>query len=220
MKRLILLAMAMFLATASQAAITWFTDRTVWTTAIGAVTYNETFSGFTVDTDFKPVAVAINGGSLSVEGIDTTNFRNIIDVPAFAFTDNNGTNHVSGYVNAAETNSPGRQIRNTLAFAHDAYGFETWGAASGERVTVEAYNGATLLSSFNITNNGSGIFTGFVASGGDFATSVRYRSTNVTAGSGGEGFGMDNLAGRAVPEPASMAVLGLGVAALLRRRRR
>lgn len=218
MKKFTLVIAAGSLVAASQAAITWYSDRAMWNAAVGASSFSEDFSGFAVDTEFRTVGVAIAGGTIQAEGVDTTNFRNLVDVPPLAFTDNNGTANGSMYVNAAEGTAPGRQVRLTFSATNQAFGFETWGAASGERVTVEAYNGAALIGSFDIANNGAGIFTGYQLTGPDVATSVRWRSTNLTVGTGGEGFGMDNLAGVVVPEPASIVGLAIGAVLLLRRR--
>lgn len=220
MQKLMLVVVATSVVAASQSAITWYSDRTLWNAAVGATSFSEDFSSFGVDTEFRTVGVGIAGGTIQAEGVDTTNFRNLVDVPPLGFTDNNGTANASSYVNAAEGTAPGRQIRLTFSAINQAFGFETWGAASGERVTVEAYNGAVLVGSFDITNNGNGIFTGYHLTGSDVATSVRWRSTNVTVGTGGEGFGMDNLAGVVVPEPASVIGLALGALLLLRRRTR
>jgi hypothetical protein len=157
---------------------------------------------------------------LGVEGSDPTNFRNLVDVPPLAFVDNNGTSNSSTYVNHDDPASgdPGRQVRWVFADVNLAFGFETWGAASGERVTVEVYNGAVMLGSSDITNNGNGIFLGYELTAGDVATSVRWRSTNLTVGTGGEGFGMDNMAGVAVPEPGTLIGFAVGGALLLLRR--
>lgn len=206
-------------AGSARGALVFYTDRATWEAAAGAASFTEDFSGFTDDTPFRTSAVALNGMSIVQEG--TGSFRNEVDVVPTVYTDNNGTNNASTFVNFPEGGDPGTQVRITFNQANGAFGFETWNAASGEGAVLDVYDGATLLGSHGLAG-GDGAFLGYILSGGDSATSVLFVSASLSAGSGGEGFGLDNLAGvNAVPEPSALAiaigVLGLSLAGARRR---
>ena len=205
-KRTSVIAALLCAAAASQASISWFTTLGGWNGSAGATSFTENFSGFVTDTQFRTGAVGINGGSIAQEGTNASNFRNLIDVSPFDFTDNNGTAHASMLTNSGVTT-----VRMTFANALSAFGFETWIGQPLEGASVDVYNGATLLGSFDISNV-DGSFTGFVLDGGDTATSIVWRSTTFVDGPGGEGFGLDNLVGvnamNPVPEPFTMVLLG------------
>jgi len=206
-----------FLAGSAQAGVVWFTDRSAWEAAAGALTFSENFSGFRTDQSFQTSAVALNGMSIQQEG--PGDFRNSVDVTPLGFTDNNGTAHASMFTDAGATS-----VRIAFDSINAAFGGESWSAASGERARMQIFSGATLLGSNDLAN-ADGAFLGYVLTGGDTATSVLFTSINNTPGSGGEGFGYDNLAGRAaggaaVPLPGSAALLALGLGAMVSVRRR
>jgi hypothetical protein len=221
MNKIVFVGVLAATATLSHAVITFFNNQASWQAAAGSLTFSEDFSGFGSDTLFRSSAVAINGGMLGQEGFDQA-FRNLVDVNPQGFSDNNGTNNASMYTNASDNgNPPATNVRLTFTSLNHAFGFSTWGAASGEVAAIDVYNGASLLGSISLTD-GSGAFTGFVLDGGDVATSVVWRSVNTVAGTTGEGFGMDDLVGVSgdpVPEPFTMA-LGIGALALALKRKR
>lgn len=100
-----------------------------------------------------------------------------------------------------------------------AVGFDLASGFDGGPVTVEVFNGGTLLDSTVVTVPDQTIFTGFIGvSGVGPITSVRVSPIL------GEFILIDNLAyGNVVPEPSSIALVGLGGLSLvgyaIRRRR-
>jgi hypothetical protein len=184
------------LASGAQGAIVVYTTLANWQAAVGPADIAEDFSGFTVDTDFKPAAVAINGGTIGQVGTNTAAFRNLIDVPPLAFTDNNGTTHASSFTNFDEPTFPKINVELVFTTPVSAYGWQTWGAASGEMVDVDVVDtGGTVLATIQLAN-GLGDFRGFNATAGEQIGKLVFRSRNLTLGQGGEGFGLDNLIGK------------------------
>lgn len=187
-------------------AVVFFTDRTVFLTATGTPSFTEDFQGFTSDASFRTAPLTIGGGVIQQEGLNAANFRNFVDVAPFDLTDNNGTNHASLFVDFPEGASPGTQVRLTFASPNLAFGSDTSQGTIAEGAVLEVFNGAVLLGSQPVSNTASA-FLGYSLTGGDVATSVRFRSASLTPGNTGEGFSIDNLLGvdarngLAVPEP-------------------
>jgi hypothetical protein len=216
-------AVALAFTVNANAGVIFFTDEAAWNAAAGAPSFTENFSSFAADTSFRTTPVALNGMTISQEGVNTDSFRNTVDVPPLDFPDNNGTAHSSTFTEG----DAGTQVRIMFDALNSAFAFETWEAASGEGAILEVFAGGSLLGSRALTD-GSGDFLGYVLDGGDTATSVLFRSITSNSSSGGEGFGLDNLVGvnalpsASVPEPGSLALLGvaLGAFGLSRRRKK
>ncbi len=205
-------AVAWGAASPAQAGILFFTDRPTWEAAAGPLGFAEDFSGFAQDASFRTTPVALNG--MTIQQLGTGSFRNIVDAGSveedFDFTEHNGTSHGSLFTNA---DGAGVRVQILFDLPNVAFGFESWIAHDTEGALLEVFDGASLLGSQALSNDFGG-FLGYVLTGGDSATAALFRSETLIAGSVGEGFGLDNLAGTPVPEPGSAGLLGLGLAAL------
>jgi hypothetical protein len=224
--RALLAAAGLIGVATSEAGILFFTNQATWSAAAGTPSFNEDFSSFATDTSFRTAPVMLQGMSIQQEGSNPTNFRNEVDVVPLSFSDHNGTANASVYVNHAESTDPGVQVRITFNSLNAALGFQTWLAADAEIAVLDVLHGTTLLGSRDLTN-GLGDFLGYVLTSGDTATSVLFYSKNLTVGTGGEGFGLDNVAAVnafAMPEPTTWRLLVFGGVAVaigrLRRRRK
>ena len=189
----VVLALGVLIPALAQGAIVQYNDRASWLAAIGGTPdAEEDFQGFTVDTSFRAAPVAIGTGTIAQAGFDQA-FRNLVDVPPFLYTDNNGTNHASCFVNYPDT-GPGSETNVELAFSQpvSAWGGDFVGVLGGEFLAIDVDGTeraiiATLLPAAMDT------FVGFVADAGEQIDLVIFRSQNQTTGGGGEGFGADNF---------------------------
>jgi hypothetical protein len=182
------------LAGSASAQVNFFTDRAVWENTVGTPRFNLSLNGIGADQEFRTTTRSLGAGvTVRQTGNNTTNFRNLIDAPPLAFGDNNGTTNLSCFTNFPEGANPGVQVVLDFTDPVRAFAFETWEATGGEGVIMEVRRGGTLLGS-TIIGGGNGDFTGFTLDN-TFATSVVLRSRFLTAGQGGEGFGLDNLSG-------------------------
>jgi hypothetical protein len=86
------------------------------------------------------------------------------------------------------------QVRITFTGLNRAFGFDSWSGNDGEGVVLDVFSGATLLGSQALTG-GDRDFLGYVLTGVDMATSVRFSSDRLIPEMIGERFYIDNLAG-------------------------
>jgi hypothetical protein len=200
-------------AAPASGAINFFTNQATWLAAVpGGPSFSENFSGFAADTPFHSAPVALNGMTISREGPEQ-GLSNYIDVPPLVFSGGSGTAQAELFTNTNEGANIGTQVRIAFVAANKALGFNSWEAVGLEGSVLEVYNGATLLGSQNL-GGASAAFLGYVLTGGDVATSVRFRSNLLIVGTSGEGFAIDNLAGVAVPEPWGAALASLCLAGI------
>jgi hypothetical protein len=181
------------LPTVTQAAIVQYNDRASWLAAIGGASdVDEDFSGFTVDTIFRSTPVPIAMGTIQQVGFDQV-FRNLVDVPPFLYSDNNGTNHASCYVNWPDT-GPGSETNVEVVFSApvSAWGADMYGCLGLEllAVDVSGTNDQTILGT--LLPAAQNTFVGFVATAGEQIDMVIFRSQVQVSGTGGEGFGSDD----------------------------
>jgi hypothetical protein len=145
---------------------------------------------------------------------------NFVDVVPLVFAGGSGGNQAELFTNFDEGVNIGTQVRIGFDQPNAAFGFAAWAASDFEDAILEIFDGAVLLGSQALPG-GNGAFLGYILTGGDTATSVRFRSASLIVGTTGEGFAIDDLELVAVPEPTSLALLmtGLAAAAGLRPRR-
>jgi hypothetical protein len=200
------------------AVVQFFTSRAAWEAAAGPATFTEDFSGFAADTPFHSLPVALNEMTISREGPEA-GLTNFIDVPPLMFSGGSGTAQAEVFTNFNEGANIGTQVRLAFNQTNRAFGFDSWAAGDFEDANLEIYNGAALVGSQAVPA-GNNVFLGYVLSGGDVATSVRFASAMMIVGTTGEGFAIDNLAGAAVPEPGSAALTAFAIGAVFAARRR
>jgi hypothetical protein len=177
----------------AEAEVMFFTDRVAWENAVGPTSFTENFSGFPVDTPFRASPVALNGMVIQQVGTERMAW-NEVDVPPHIFTPNSGSSSALLLTNFPEGGRSGIQVSITFAGLNKAFGFDSWSGNDGEGAVLEVFSGASLLGSQALTD-GDGDFLGYVLTGEDTSTAVRFRSDGLIPGMLGERFYIDNLAG-------------------------
>lgn len=84
---------------------------------------------------------------------------------------------------------------------------------NGETYRILPANSAAL-------GNGSAAFWGVTTNTSFTSVTLRYASDGVGTGPGADGIGLDNIRVAAVPEPATLTALGLGILAVCRRKQK
>ena len=177
-------------AGAAEAVVVTFNNRPAWNAATGGPAFVQTFAGFAADTSFQAAAVNIGGGML-IQQMGPGASRNIVDVPALVFADNNGTHNASCFVNAPEPGAPATMVRLEFLTIVCAWGADFWGATTGEGLAIDIISpGGVVLATMNATG-AAGEFMGFTCAPGEVRW-LRYRARTATPGAIGEGFGSDN----------------------------
>jgi hypothetical protein len=204
-------------AAPAHSAVNVFTNRASWLANLPAgAPFSEDFSSFVFDTVYHTVPLALNGGTISREGPQVG--LEFISVVPHAFASGSATNHAVMILNTFET-FEGRNYGNNVRFTFDqpniAFGFNYYVLSGSEGARLDILNGSTLLAS-PVLPRGTNRFVGYILSGGDTATSVLLRANLQVPGGPGQAFSIDDLAGVAVPEPSTAALVLL---ATLGRRR-
>jgi len=191
---LVMFLTGMLLSALAQGAIVQYDDRATWLAAIGGTPdVEEDFQGFTVDTLFRTAPVAISMGTIAQVGLDQ-DFRNLVDVAPFEYTDNNGTTHASCFVNYPDSGAGSEtNVEITFSSPVSAWGADFNGILGGELLAIDV-DGTTEAIIGTLIPTAGDTFLGFIADAGEQIDKVIYRSQNQNTGGAGEGFGSDNFA--------------------------
>lgn len=211
---------AIVMSGAAHAGFVTYSDRTAWHAAIGGATGSENFNGFASDTNFGGTSIALAAGMTIGTMNASTPLYNLIDAPP---------------VGSAEWDVDGSSVASIFngPFGGDTFPFITFGTPVSSfgadfrslndevaRSRVEIYDGATLLATLDPSVAGFDElrFWGFAATAGESVTSIVFTRLE------NDVFGIDNIeigGGAApVPEPATLALFGMGLAGLASRRRK
>lgn len=210
----------------ASAQITTFIDRVQWSSAAGSQTLLENFEGFADNTSFRstPLLIAAGLGTLSREGTDRGPTFHLIEVPPYGAIDpgtSSGSAFAYAITDSPEGALPGTQVRLAFSTPIRAFGLDVYLGSTSEGLTIEIIGAANQIlgTIMPVANGVSGAtFAGFVSA--EVVSSLRFRSTTTVAGSSGEAFGIDNLAGSPIPAPAAGSLLLIGLALGCRRRAR
>lgn len=204
-KMLTIVSIALFILLSSHvSALTVYTDRAAWESATGSF-ITENFNNLT------PFQFTTGLNSVGLIDVDVTGpvHENQLGGPStlngqFAI---DRTNHLIGHVLNGGITHP------TIIFQNPVYSFAAdWRTTlSGGRLIVLEFDGQTIHFDDYLSGDGSG-FLGVIADNAFSQVVFGAESTDA------EAFGMDNLSFSPVPEPMTMALLGLG-GLLLRRRK-
>jgi hypothetical protein len=204
-----------------EGAIVQYTSRPLWQADSGPISASENFNSFTFDKQFTVPSGPLFLNGFSLVDVGPTSSGNLIDVLPWTndSLDVNGTPFAScradfgKYYVKLQFTSPTRAFgadftNQTLATGHP----------NAEALNFDIYSSNDTLLGTIVPIKAVNVFYGFIATGGEEASYMIFRSTEEGGSIIRSAWGMDNVAIAFVPEPSS-ALLAVSIFALLATRR-
>lgn len=205
---IVLIAILSFV-TSAKAALSFYTDRSAWESAV---------SGDIVIEDFESATAHFLTEGVNHAGLIDIEMLNLPEVNKWnAIDDGSGLWNIDGthfYQGACYPPYPGAATIVHLPFSVGAFGGDFKSTYSSSGLMLEV-NGLLYEFSVSMLSNGGTGFLGFIST--DLFSNVTLFTLEDDLYYG-ESFGLDNVS-FAVPEPTTMVLLGLG-GLMLRKRRK